>query len=88
MKKILSYLLGFYDTYRIRILLAVVAAVTLATVYYLIKENGKLEERGAIATVEVEANKEGVKTGAKIDQRVISYDDDDLDRRLARFMRD
>lgn len=86
--KILSYIKALFLSHQYRILAFMVAAVVLATMYHLIKDSGALEERAAIATVQVAATKKGVTDGNSIDQKNISLSDDDLDRRLARWMLD
>lgn len=86
--KILSYIKNLFLANQLRVMAFIAGAAMLSLVYYMVQRSGALEERAAIATVQVEANKEGVKTGAKIDQTVISYSDDDLDRRYSRWLRD
>lgn len=88
MTKIITYLTDLYASYRLRIIVSALVAISFIGVYHAGKAIGAAEERSSSATSQVAATTKGVRDGETIEQGVITLSDDDLDRRYAKWLRD
>lgn len=88
MTKLITYIKGFYASYKLYLIASVLIAVSLVGTYHAGKAVGAAEERGELATAQLAATTKGVTDGAKIDQSVIALPDLDLDRRYDKWLRD
>ena len=88
MTRFLNSLKEFHISYKLRLLAALVAVLSLIGAYHAGKAVGAAEERGTVATEQVAATTKGVHDGGVIEQDVISLPDTDLDRRYAKWLRD
>lgn len=88
MTKIITYIKGFYTSYKLYLIASVLVVVSLIGTYHAGKAVGAAEERGSNAVAQAAADKKGVTDHEKIKQDVLHLRADDLDKRIDKWMRD
>ena len=88
MTKLISYITGFYESYKLYLIASALVVVSLIGTYHAGKAVGAAEAVGATAVAQVAADKKGVTEHEQIKQDVIRLPATDLDKRLDKWMRD
>lgn len=88
MTQIYTYIKEFLASYKLYLIAFVILIAAITGAYHAGKAVGAAEERGSTAVAQVAADKKGVTDHENIRQDVMRLPPTELDKRLAKFMRD